>query len=39
MSMIEEPEYRQLHPHEKVPVLVDGDVSILASAIICAFLF
>ncbi|MBH8553222.1 glutathione S-transferase family protein [Nostocaceae cyanobacterium CENA357] len=27
-----------LHPHQKVPVLVDGEVTIFESAAICAYL-
>jgi glutathione S-transferase len=38
MAMSCQPEYRQLHPHGKVPVLVDGDVIIHESAAICAYL-
>ena len=38
MAMTQKPEYRQLHPHGKVPVLVDGDVTIFESAAICAYL-
>lgn len=38
MAMTQQPEYRQLHPHGKVPVLVDGDVTIFESAAICAYL-
>lgn len=38
MAMSQQPEYRQLHPHGKVPVLVDGDVTIFESAAICTYL-
>lgn len=38
MEMSCQPEYRQLHPHGKVPVLVDGEVTIFESAAICAYL-
>lgn len=38
MEMTRQPEYRQLHPHGKVPVLVDGDVTLFESAAICAYL-
>ena len=38
MAMTETPEYRQLHPHGKVPVLVDDDIKIFESAAICAYL-
>ncbi|NEP02032.1 MAG: glutathione S-transferase family protein [Symploca sp. SIO2E9] len=38
MAMTQQPEYRQLHPHGKVPVLVDNDVTIFESAAICAYL-
>ncbi|HAX89106.1 MAG TPA: glutathione S-transferase [Cyanobacteria bacterium UBA11370] len=38
MAMTQQPEYCQLHPHRKVPVLVDDDVTIFESAAICAYL-
>ena len=38
MEMSRQPEYQRLHPHGKVPVLVDGDVTIYESAAICAYL-
>ncbi|MEA5578674.1 glutathione S-transferase family protein [Anabaena sp. UHCC 0451] len=38
MAMTKEPEYKQLHPHGKVPVLVDGEATIFESAAICAYL-
>ncbi|MEG4858494.1 glutathione S-transferase family protein [Microcoleus sp. K1-B6] len=38
MAVMKEPEYRKLHPHGKVPVLIDGDVTIFESAAICAYL-
>ncbi|NER46586.1 MAG: glutathione S-transferase family protein [Symploca sp. SIO1B1] len=38
MSMTQQPEYRQLHPHGKVPVLVDDEITIFESAAICAYL-
>ena len=38
MEMSRKPEYRQLHPHGKVPILVDGEVTIFESAAICAYL-
>jgi glutathione S-transferase len=37
-SMTQQPEYQKLHPHLKVPVLVDGEVSIFESTAICAYL-
>lgn len=38
LEMTRQPEYRQLHPHGKVPVLVDEKVTIYESAAICAYL-
>lgn len=38
VAMMKEPEYRKLHPHGKVPVLIDGDVTIFESAAICTYL-
>ncbi|TBR56413.1 glutathione S-transferase [Westiellopsis prolifica IICB1] len=38
MNMSKQPEYQKLHPHGKVPVLVDGEVTIFESAAICAYL-
>ncbi|RCJ21869.1 glutathione S-transferase [Nostoc minutum NIES-26] len=38
MTMTKQPEYKELHPHGKVPVLVDGSVTIFESAAICAYL-
>lgn len=38
MAMMKEPEYQNLHPHGKVPVLVDGEVTIFESAAICSYL-
>ena len=38
MEMSRQPEYQQLHPHGKVPVLVDDGVTIYESAAICAYL-
>ena len=38
MAMTNQPEYSQLHPHRKVPVLVDDDVTIYESAAICCYL-
>ncbi|MEH2432854.1 MAG: glutathione S-transferase family protein [Nostoc sp.] len=38
MNMTKQPEYKELHPHRKVPVLVDGSVTIFESAAICAYL-
>lgn len=38
MNQMAQPEYRQLHPHGKVPVLVDGETTIFESAAICAYL-
>jgi glutathione S-transferase len=32
------PEYRQIHPHGVVPALVDGDLTLMESAAICAYL-
>lgn len=38
MDMSRTPEYQQLHPHGKVPVLVDDEVTIFESAAICTYL-
>lgn len=38
MAMSRQPEYQQLHPHGKVPVLVDDEVTIFESAAICTYL-
>ena len=38
MEMSRSSEYTQLHPHGKVPVLVDDRVTIFESAAICAYL-
>jgi glutathione S-transferase len=38
LAMMGQPEYRQLHPHGKVPVLVDEYVTIFESAAICTYL-
>lgn len=38
MAMTQEPGYEKLHPHRKVPVLVDGDIIMFESAAICAYL-
>ncbi|WP_019507507.1 glutathione S-transferase family protein [Pleurocapsa sp. PCC 7319] len=38
MEMSRQPEYRILHPHGKVPVLVDDQVTIFESAAICTYL-
>jgi glutathione S-transferase len=38
MEMSRQSEYRQIHPHGKVPVLVDHQVTIFESAAICAYL-
>lgn len=38
MAKMGEPEYRKLHPHGKVPVLIDEDVTIFESAAICTYL-
>ena len=38
MEMSRQPEYRKLHPHGKVPVLVDDNVTIFESAAICTYL-
>lgn len=38
MAMSRQPEYRQLHPHGKVPVLVDENVILFESSAICAYL-
>jgi glutathione S-transferase len=38
LEMTQQPEYRRLHPHGKVPVLVDKDIVIFESAAICAYL-
>ena len=38
MAMMADPEYQKLHPHGKVPVLIDGSVTIFESAAICSYL-
>ena len=38
IELSRQPEYRKLHPHGKVPVLVDNEVTIYESAAICAYL-
>lgn len=38
IEMTKQPEYRQIHPHGKVPVLIDEDIVIFESAAICAYL-
>ncbi|MEH2031509.1 MAG: glutathione S-transferase family protein [Nostoc sp.] len=38
MTMTKQSEYKELHPHGKVPVLVDGEVTIFESAAICTYL-
>lgn len=38
MKMTQQPEYQKLHPHGKVPILVDGEVTIFESAAICTYL-
>lgn len=38
MDMSRSSEYNELHPHGKVPVLVDGEVTIFESTAICAYL-
>lgn len=38
MEMSRSNEYAKIHPHGKVPVLVDGNVTIFESAAICAYL-
>ena len=38
MEMSRKPEYQQLHPHGKVPVLVDDAITIFESAAICTYL-
>ncbi len=37
-GMMEQPEYSKLHPHCKVPVLIEEAVTIFESAAICAYL-
>ncbi len=37
-EMATKPEYQNLHPHNKVPVLVDEDITIFESAAICSYL-
>lgn len=32
------PEYKRIHPHGVVPALVDGDLALMESAAICAYL-
>ncbi|BDA75977.1 glutathione S-transferase, putative (plasmid) [Calothrix sp. PCC 7716] len=38
MKITQEPEYQNLHPHQKVPVLIDGEVTIFESTAICTYL-
>jgi len=38
ITQTDKQEYQKLHPHGKVPVLVDEDVTIFESAAICAYL-
>jgi glutathione S-transferase len=38
IAMTQKPEYLHLHPQGKVPILVDGDVTIYESSAICAYL-
>jgi glutathione S-transferase len=38
ITQTDKQEYQNLHPHGKVPVLVDEDVTIFESAAICAYL-
>lgn len=38
IELSRQPAYRKLHPHGKVPVLVDNEVTIYESAAICAYL-
>ena len=38
MEMSRKPEYQQLHPHGKVPVLVDDHITVFESAAICTYL-
>ena len=38
MKMTQEQEYQELHPHGKVPILVDGEITIYESAAICTYL-
>ena len=38
MEMSLSNEYKQLHPHGKVPVLIDEDVTVFESAAICTYL-
>lgn len=37
-NMTQQPEYQKLHPHGKVPILIDGEITIFESAAICAYL-
>ena len=37
-EMSKSSEYLKLHPHSKVPVLVDNDITIFESAAICTYL-
>lgn len=37
-EILVDPEYKILHPHGKVPLLVDGEVKIYESAAICTYL-
>lgn len=38
MEMSRQPEYKKLHPHGKVPVLVDENITIYESTAICTYL-
>lgn len=38
MDMSRSPDYQKLHPHGKVPLLIDGDIKIFESAAICSYL-
>jgi glutathione S-transferase len=37
MAQLGQPEYQKLHPHGKVPVLIDENVTIFESAAICTY--
>ncbi len=34
----QQPEYQKLHPHGKVPILIDGEITMFESAAICTYL-
>ncbi len=38
LAMTQQPDYCHLHPHRKVPVLVDDEITLYESSAICAYL-